>query len=219
MKIRASIANLAWFARVHGTAIRHPFGILNQKKFREGKRQYCALGGGAMLTEEGKRLLEEQVAASDFELDPHTGFFDARFQIDASHLESVFEHFESGLNAIYEQNPTLDIRAEITGAEPGHESIFTADEMKMIRVVPFGNIRQKQAEVGTDTSARASVDMPTRRLFRIFELVMPNELFEKLQLSWAVRFFSDEELRTTDGGSQAGRTNDGFLIQNNLFIM
>lgn len=218
MKVRASFANLAWFARVHGTVIRHPFGILNQKKFKEGQRQYCALGGGAMLTEAGKRLFEEQVDASNFELDPHSGFFDARFQVDESHLNLVFEYFESGPNAIYEQDPTLDIRAELTGAEPGHESIFTVAELKMIRVVPFGDVRQKPAEVGTDTSARASSLMPTRRLFRIFELVMPNELFEKIQRSPNVRFLSDAELATTDGGSKAGRTSDGFMIQNNLFL-
>lgn len=219
MKVRASIGNLAWYARVNGTAMRHPFGILNQKMFKEGTRQYCALGGRAMLTETGKSLLQQAVAASEFEFDPYTGFFDARFRIDAIHLESVFEHFEAGPNSSYEQDPTLDIVAELTGTEPGHEVIFTADEMEMIRVVLFGTVRQKPAEIGTETSVRASSEMSTHRLFRIFELVMPNELFEKLQLSSAVRFFSDEELRTTDDGSRAGWTSDGFMIQNNLFIM
>jgi hypothetical protein len=217
-KVRVSIANLAWYARPEGSVFRHFFGIINQKKLaEEGKRQYMALGGGAMLTEIGKNLLEAQVGATNFEFDEKTGFFDARFQVEEDRFESAFFHFE-GYYATLEHDPTLGIMAELTVEESGHESIFTADEAKMVRVLPLGVVRQQPAKAGTDTSARASAEMPTRRLFRIYELVMPSILFAKLHKSSVVRFLSDAERTTTDGGSKAGRTSDGYLIQNNLFL-
>lgn len=214
-KVRVSVANLAWFARVSGSANRHPFGIVNEKKLKRGERQYMALGGGAMLAQAGKELLEAQIGATNFEFDEHTGCFDARFQIDEDRLESVFYHFEH--YGILELDPTLDILAELTGAEPGHDGILTAEEANLVQVVQCGLVRQQSSAAGTDTSARASAEMPTRRLFRVFELVMPSRLFEKMQSSPTVRFLSDTELRTTAGGSKAGRTSDGWVIQNNLF--
>lgn len=217
-RVRVSIANLAWSVRTtHGRSW-HPFGIVNQKKLAKGERWYGALGGGVMLTQQGKEELEHFYGASDFEFDAHSGFFDARFQVDEeTDLEGVFSMFPIKADKAYEQDPTLDIVGELTGSEPGHESIFTADEAKMIEVIPVRVVRQKPAAAGADTSGRASSDIPTLRLFRIFELAMPYDLFEKMLRSPAVRLFSSEELATTDGGSKAGRTNDGCVIQNNLF--
>lgn len=219
-RVRVSIGNLAWYTRVRGTLKQYQFGILNPEKMLVGSRQYAALGGGAMLTEAGKSMLEDSFGASDFELDPHTGFYDARFRLDERDVEPVFNLFGDLLAMKqYEQDPTLDIMAELTGKEfpRWYEHILDDVKADMVQVAHVRNVRQKPSALGTDTSERAlGVAMPTRRLFRIYELVMSEDIF-KFRSSRAVRFLTEAELRTTGGGSKAGVTDGGHVIQNNLF--
>ncbi|MEK7126215.1 MAG: hypothetical protein AAB835_01875, partial [Patescibacteria group bacterium] len=120
----------------------------------------------------------------------------------------------------HEQNPTLDIMAELTGKEfDGYSTILTEDEAKLVHPKFVKVVRQKLPEAGADTSARASAEMPTHRLFRIFALMMPSMLFQaKIWQSPVVRILQNWELATTNGGSKAGRTDDGIMIQNNLFL-
>lgn len=221
-RVRVSIANLAWYVKMLENDVQYPFAILNPKKLKQGERQYMALGGGAMLTERGKEVLEQAFDASDFEQDPDTGFFDARFRVERQHLEAVLKRFEllSGTTNSFEHDPTLDIIAEISGKEfLGYDRILDDDEVKLIKPTFVKVVRQKSPDVGTDTSARASAETRTHRLFRIYELVMPVTLYQrKIWRSPVVRILSDNELETTDGGSRAGKTKDGFVIQNNLFI-
>lgn len=219
MKVRVSIANLAWFAQVNGSPIRYPFGVVNEKKLAKGERQYQALGGGAMLTGRGKRMLEFHLGATNFEFDSGSGFFDARFVLDEEHVETVWNSFWS-VSPVLERNPTLDIIAELTGSESGHTTILTEGEVaSSVLPIYVTTVRQKLAEVGTDTSARASGEMPTHRLFRIFSLLMSGQMYDRFASSSRVRLLTDLELATTDGGCKAGRTDDGFLIQNNLFLL
>lgn len=222
-RVRVSIANLAWYVRIKQNDVRYPFAILNPNKLKKGECQYMALGGGAMLTESGKKALEESFDASDFELDKHTGLFDARFQIYEKDLEAMFGLFSNinGIMKTYEQDRTLDIMAELSGKEfPGYERILDDDEVKLVKANFVKVVRQKPSEAAVDTSARgASAEVPTRRLFRIYELVMPKELYQrKLLHSPVVKILSDDELKTTDGGCKAGLTSDGLVIQNNLFL-
>jgi hypothetical protein len=218
-RVRVSIANLAWRARIEDT-VRScvTFGILNPKKMN----QIMALGGGAMLKVGGKTMLEEVVGATHFEFDEQTRLYDARFQIDAADVNWVFKSFSdvtSSGRTRYENDPRLDIRAELSGKEfPGYPTILTADEVRNIRVGFLRVVYQKLPAVGADTSDRAKADMPTHRMFRIFELVMPIEIWHKFVHSAVVRVLVDEELATTDGGSKAGKNRDGLIIQNNLFL-
>ena len=222
-QIRVSIANLAIAVRQqgrHGLSLqRRYFGILNPKKLEKGERQYQALGGAAMLTEVGKSVLEEVTGATNFELDKETGFYDARFQIDESDLDCVFQSFSRKDDIYgYEQDRTLDIMHELTGkAFPGHPSLLAADEAVSIEIAYMTAVIQRQSAPAADTSARgASADVPTRRLFRFYDLVMPESLMGKFFSSPVVRELTYEELKSTKGGSCAGRTSDGFVIQNNL---
>ncbi len=222
-RIRVSIANLAWYVQMIENDVRYPFAILNPNKLKAGGHQYMALGGGAMLTVVGKVMLEKKCSATDFEFDEDTGFYDARFQLDAGNLETVFSKFSdvgrSGAT-VYEKDPTLDIMAELTGKEfPGFPTILTEDEAKLVRPKFVKVVRQKLPAAGADTSSRSSAEMPSHRLFRIFTLMMPSSLYQtKIWRSPVVRILQNQELATTDGGSRAGQTSDGHLIQNNLFI-
>ncbi|MFZ2167319.1 MAG: hypothetical protein WAV50_00445 [Minisyncoccia bacterium] len=220
-RVRVSIGNLAWYTRVRGTLKQYQFGILNPEKMLVGSRQYQALGGGAMLTEAGKSMLEDSFGASDFELDPHTGCYDARFRLDERDVEPVFKLFsDTVLMKLYERNPVMDIIAELTGkefaVEYGH--ILPGDRADLVQTAFVRTVRQEPSVLGADTSERAlAVEMPTRRLFRIYELIMSDAIFAMLRSSPAVRFLTEKELKTTDGGSKAGVTDDGHVIRNNLF--
>ena len=137
------------------------------------------------------------------------------------HLESIFALF-SNVNGIvrnYERDRTIDIMDELTGKEHGHECIMSPSDRCFIDCVYLKTVRQKSSDFGVDTSTRASADIPTRRLFRIFELRMPQSVYlRSFVLSPFVRILTDDELKTTDGGCKAGRTKDGTIIQNNLFF-
>ncbi len=222
--VRVSVANLAWYVRMKENNVRYPFAILNPDKLAKGERRYMALGGGAMLNEAGKKMLEEVVGASGFEFDTGIGFYDARFRICERDLESAFKTFSSVDTrgaTIYEQDPTLDIMAELSGKEfPGYPTIMSAEETELVRLDFVKVVRQKLPAAGADTSARGvAADVPTHRLFRIFELVMPLALYQgRMMSSPVVKILSNQELATTDGGSKAGVTRDGLIIQNNLFV-
>ena len=219
-QIRFSIANLAWYARNMITAERVQFGILNPAKLAKGVKQYMALGGGAMLTQQGKEFLEKEFGATDFEPEGRPGVFDARFRADAEHLEPIFRMF--GLHQpAFELNPTLDIMEELSGKEHPESGPGLLKEKDLERVFcTFRfSIRQAPAKTGEDTSSRASDSLATRRLFRVCELQMPEDVYLQFVSSPGVKVLSEEELRSTQGGATAGVGSDGTPIQNNLFLV
>lgn len=220
--VRVSIANLAWYARMRGNEAKSSFGVLDPKELGQGVRQYGALSGSAMLKPEGKRLLEDTLDATGFEFDEVTDLYDARFHVDEADLELVLKTFsavdESGANSYFEIDPTLDIKAELFEKKyPGGASILPAHVAPYVQAHFVKVVRQQLPALGADTSSRAG-DIPTHRIFRIFELEMPSQVFGAFSCSTFVRFFKQVELATTAGGSKAGRTSDGWSIKNNLFV-
>lgn len=219
--VRVSVANLAWYMRNNATGVQVPIGILNPKKLMKGEKSYQALGGAVMLTDAGKHMCEGSLGATNLEYDNKTGCFDARFEIHADMLGIALSAFvrvmhDNGL----ERNPMLDIMNELSGKEFSEEygTILPADLTKDVVGKFLGTVRQ-QLPTSADTSARARGDMPTHRLFRIFELSMPEAAFHKVLDSPVVRVLTREELATTNGGACAGHTKDGrAVIQNNLFL-
>jgi hypothetical protein len=196
----------------------HLFGI--KKPDKEGRPQYGALGGAAMLNERGKKYLEETYGASQFEADSDTGYFDARFVVDEKQLEEVLALFENILlSNIYEQSMTLDIAHELVSEGPGVEKpILSMEEVVQCIFVHVGCVRQRSSDASADSLRAKKASIPTRRIFRIFELVMPEGVYGKFVESPSVRFLSPHDVISTKGGSQAGSTLDGTaIIQNNLF--
>jgi hypothetical protein len=181
-----------------------------------------ALGGGMMLTDRGKKFLEQEFGAFDFERDHLTSKFDARFRLcDPSHVEKVFAAVGNRnfmFRHEYETDPTLDIFAELIGAEPGHVRIVSGSDIERVKISFVGSVRQAAPLPGTDTSLRAG-DVPTRRIFQVHELIMPEDLYDAFVHSPQVKVLDAAELATTAGGSSPGRTHDGRVIQNNLFTV
>lgn len=214
--IRISVANLAYFLQVPGkNAV--PFGILNPKK-----GMWKVLGGGAELTEAGMNLLKNKFLAERFEKDEKTGLYDARFVVAQKHLSGVFRFFQgiAGKSNPHEMDPVRDILAELSGKENiGAEAILSSGA-DLIDTVYIKTVQQKPAEDGIGTSSRAAaVDIPTRRLFRLYKLIMPKELFNEITASNQVHILSKEELETTAGGSKEGLATDGKIIADNLFAV
>jgi hypothetical protein len=220
-RVRVSIGNLAWHFKMEEGIINTNFGILNPKNLEKGEHSYMALGGAAMITEKGKQLLENIFGASNFERDEKSGFFDARFEVGVEYLEwalKLFADVESEI-ADHERDRTLDIMAELSRKVfPGYQSILTESEVKLVRADFVRVVRQKLPATGADTSARGiAAKVPTHRLFRIHTLVMPRYLVSHMFGCPVVKVLSEEELKTTDGGSKMGQTREGRPIQNNLF--
>lgn len=215
-QIRYSVANLAGYVRNKKMKEKVQFGILNPAKLKEGKRQYMALGGGAMLKEAGRKMLEERFGATGFEFDKNTKLYDARFRADEKHLESIFGTL-STYQPDFEHSPSIDILEELSGKEFPEEYGPLLGDLAGVSVLPLFSVRQAPT-AGGDTSIRALTDVPTRRLFRIFELVLDSVSYKQLLNSPMVRILSPDELETTRGGATAGVAKDGALIQNNLFL-
>lgn len=220
-QVRVSVANLAVFLQRRGANMVEIFGIPNSKKLVEGTMIYQALGGAAELTDEGKEFFGRKFCAEKFEKDKRTGRFDARFLVGEENLEEVFSMFASMAEKAgqYEWSPIGDILDELSGKEfPGMGAIVSPDEMAGTEIVYVKTVRQAIADDGVGTSDRAaSVAVPTRRMFRLYKIVVDDKLYEKLRASPILRFFTEEELASTEGGKKKGVTSDGYALADNLF--
>lgn len=210
VKVRISVGNLAPRFVVAETGEAHFLGILNRKALEKGRRMVGAVGGAAELTSEGKALLESHFGATEFER------LDARFIVDEGDLEAVLGIFESRDSRIYETDAAREIAEELATKElPIQNSpVLSAEEVAQIEVNYVKTLRQKSS--GGPGSARESVEVPTRRLFNIFEVVVPATIFEKIKSSPAIYILSEEEIASTEGGSRKGKAADGAELADNL---
>lgn len=219
--VRVSVANLVLNINTIGTGESCRVGILNANAFEKGMKRYQALGGGAQLTLLGVNFLREKFAAREFELDGDTGFHDARFLIEERHLREVLNWFESfsGIGHRFEHDPDDEIRHELCNRElTGIPPIVSVREMLEVKVVYKKNVRQPEPKTGQGTSLRERPGIPTRRLFRLYDLWASPLIVRKIINSKAIRVLTKPELATTEGGSSRGHTKDGIEIADNLFL-
>jgi hypothetical protein len=211
MFVRISIGNLAHRLIIKETGESRFFGILNSAASRRGTFLIGALGGAAKLTSGGKKYITQQFQAQTIE------GMDARFVVPAYQTESVLKFFTGRVAELFEIDPTREISEElseekITGISP----VLSREEVRWIQVEYVKTMPQPFSE-GLGTSARERFDIPTRRLFHFFEMVVPEAVFLSMSVHPAIRLLTEEELATTKGGSQKGTTNDGVALADNLF--
>jgi hypothetical protein len=82
----------------------------------------------------------------------------------------------------------------------------------------LGTVRQPVSEPGQGTSARGT-DLPSRRLFNVFEMIVTPAVLEKMRNAPAVTMFTEEEVATTNGGRTKGEAHDGTAIADNIFLV
>ncbi len=120
----------------------------------------------------------------------------------------------------HEMNPVRDILAELTGKEWADVgTILKPEHENALRLTYWTTIRQPPPETGIGTSSRERPDMPTRRMFRFYDICAPQLVIDLIIASPIVRVLSDDELRTTKGGACKGVALDGTTIADNLFLI
>lgn len=211
-KVRVSIGNLAVRVRVAETGEVHFFGLLNKKALEKGKRLISALGGAAEVTPYGKEMIQT-VYRAEFQEE-----MDARFVIDESHLEGVLNLFANRDQLVYEIDASREVREELATKElPILDSpVLSEEEVAQVKVVYAKTVRQ-QSSGGAGTSAREG-EVPTRRIFNLFELVVPAAIFEKIVACPAIKILTAEEIATTCGGASKGQAADGAELGDNLIL-
>lgn len=215
--VRISVANLATRIFAADTDQCHHFGVVPKSRIQ-------ALGGAAELTPEGVDWLQQFFGAHDFETDQATGLTDARFRLDAGCAEevlSVFKSISGRHNAhpcLREMDPKRDILAELTGKEWPNHGYILEPNTEPLGLAYRGVARQRQPESGKGTSEREVENMPTFRLFRLYDIVTRQAVVDQFLKSPLVRVLTEEDLATTKGGACKGKTADGTEIADNLFL-
>lgn len=209
-KVRVSIGNLAVCVRIAETDEAHFFGLLNKKALEKGKRLITALGGAAEVTPYGKEMIQV-VYGAEFQEG-----MDARFVINESHLQGVLNLFEDRDPLVYETDASREVKEELATKElPILDApVLSEEEMTQVKVVYVKTVRQQSSD-GPGTSAREG-EIPTRRIFNVFEIVVPAVIFEKMAACPAIKILTSEEIATTCGGAGKGRAADGAELGDNL---
>ena len=82
----------------------------------------------------------------------------------------------------------------------------------------FAALSGNSPQGGRGTSANEG-EIPSQRVFHLFQALVPDAVLDKLQSAQALHFFSAEEVATTKGGTCKGHTADGALIGDNIFTV
>lgn len=213
-RVRISVANLCPYIKNRDTGETLAVGIVDKKKLKLGIWKYHALGGGAWMTPEGKKILEEKFSAVF--LGEGEDANDARFTISEQHVASVLEMFETSSSEFCEISPFRELKEELEMELINGHSVVEEDELDNAQSSLLRVFRQESAEDGVGASERASTEVPTRRLFYVHMLVVPNGTFEEIVNNKYIRCFTEKELDTTEMGRLIGLTNTGEIMADNL---
>lgn len=210
MQIRVSVANLATRIKLAGTDQYQLFGIINRKALEQGDRVATGLGGGAQVTQIGKKFLEDNFCAY------FPDNMEARFHIDKQCMEEVLAIFENRQASVYEIDPTREIIEELSTDElPIQNSpILSSDEVVLIKTRYIKTIIQPLGD--TRRLARDIPGVPTVRVFNIFELIAEKEIFAKIIDSPIIYTFTPKELQDMRSGKEV-RVADGTRMGENIF--
>lgn len=221
MNVRISVGHLAPHIVVQETGQAHFVGILAPSHYGKGKLVLQPLGGAAELNALGVVTLIERFGASEFHKNKEDGV-DARFVMDDGKLEEVMNFFEARNPKFSDIDPSRELVDELTGFElpgndllPGIPPLLTKEMVEQISIGYARTVRQKfSSEPGTSTLAKA--DTPSRRIFNLFSLTVPQAIFDHLSSWKAIRILSEEEVATTGGGAHKGVSSEGITIADNF---
>lgn len=188
--VRGAVQNRAPRIVIKETRERFYFGIPYPELLREGKWRFVSVGGGAKLTKEGRLYLKEQFP--DIQFKPNS--MDARFTIPETQLDQVFAVILDNGKHVAEMDTSREIWEELCGDElPAR--ILEIAEVRRMNSVYLGPMYQPR--IGLARSIHEPGGL-TRRLFRLHELEVPEEVYQRLRASPFVRFFPTEQLPGVD---------------------
>jgi hypothetical protein len=190
-------------------------GLINKKALEEkGQRLYTAIGGAAELTESGKEKLKTDLHA----VFDNEDSLDARFTVPNSKVDETLSLFKKRDPEFAEIDPKREIMEELCTKElPLQDSpILNPEEAESIEIKHAATLRQASPKSGKGTSARESDSNPSRRIFNVFDMLVPSAVFDKIINSPAIKIFTGEEMKTIEGGATKGLAADGATIGDNM---
>lgn len=211
-RVRISVAAIAPRVRVAGSDPEKPaehFGVMSHSD----PNTFSAAGGAIRLTKKGKRYLKRKFGADNFEREEDG---DARFTVPQDKHEAVLAFFENPDPRYFDIAPTDMLKELEKGSNDAAKGALTKADIARIKVVRIDTSRQPPAE-SEGTDAQDTNKPVNRRLFYRYEIVVPPDVYEKMKASPGIRFFTDEEVATTAGGTRVGVTHDGKKIGNNIY--
>ncbi len=166
------------------------FGIPYPEMLRQGVWRFVSVGGAAKLTRDGRLYLQERFPDIRF----RAGSMDARFEIPETQLDQVFAVILDNGVQMAEMDTAREIWEELCGNELPEPILDVADVRRMhsTYVTPM-----YQPRVGLARSVNRP-GMLIRRLLRLHELSVPQDVFLRLVRSPYVRFFSPDMLLGVD---------------------
>lgn len=195
------------------------FAIPYPKMLHAGRWRFVSAGGAAKLTKEGRRLLLARFPG--IILLPNN--MDARFWVKEAELDQVFAVILDGGEAIAEIGSAREIHEEMTGHElsPAFSPILDTAAVNRIRATYVTPMYQPR--VGLASSINAPGEQ-VRRLMRLHQLEVPQDVYDRLAASPLVRIFrdpsvlpgvDDAEHKTVSDPRRPGETME---IGTNLFV-
>ena len=219
---RIAVSNIATPCRIAGNANTFVLAIQNDSARQAGRIEYGGIGGGALVSTEGTETLSP-FGAMGFELHDDEVRFDARITFGAETPEALSRlritllrvllgWARTDASDLIELQITRELVEELVDDKPG---ILTMDQLASIRTRlvgwKCGTMRQ---------SRRGSDGVFTTPLYLCHEVMFEDPSVLETLLAdplGRVRRISPEELVTTNGGRQEGRTHDGHVLFSNVF--
>lgn len=209
----------------------HAYDIaIRGKDTKEGTRKFQAIGGGAKLTDEAIAQLRAEYPEIRFRDGEESD--DARFYLpvpeaavgdsaeahkaENTFVHSVLDRFSNPDSPLFKSGMEAELTEELT--KEGDTPILDPDDLKDITVSYEGTVSPKQWE--KTTSGRAG-NAGYFRFFHLYDLIVPEAVFEKVRRSNQIRVFSPEDIaamaRATAEGKAAAELPDGSVAVENLF--
>jgi len=236
-KVRVSVSNLVRECRVKETGETHFIAMQGKPLKKDGKEypKFQAIGGGVKLAPEGKKQLMEKFNAQ-FGLQgrPAEENDDARFILELpkemqefvgdtdeqkknaeekrnQYMEKVLSFFFEKDNPLFEEDVMREVFEDIGDVlSEGDNDKISAKYESTVSPIQWK----------TKTSERET-GIPSFRLFRLFTLEVPQEIFDRIIKSKTLRILSEEDIKAiheaTEAGNPAAITPDGSAIVENIF--
>lgn len=219
-KVRVSVSNLVHRVRVRETGETHQIAMRNEKVWQEKEeKKYQALGGAAKMTPKGKQMLINEYGAQ-FGLPgrPIEEANDSRFILSVKNQEEailpkVLDSFSVQDTKLFESDVLREVHEDLVGA-----GVLSEEEFQTISATYEGAVSPIRWK---ETTSERETGTPSERIFHLFEIEVPQVVYEKMQQADALHFLSAADVvsihKATQEGKPAAKLSDGSTIVENIF--
>ncbi len=235
----SNIVNKCYVLRADGK--KEPFDIAILGGYTEnGKSRFQAIGGGAKLSDSAIQQLRTEYPSIRFRAGEESD--DARFYIPipertvvdktsseesqananrarAEFVHEVMDRFNDQNSSLFKGSVEKDLTEELLKEKEGFPSPLTEEEVQNISVHYKSSVSPVQWK--TTTSGRAGSSAHYYRTFFLYDMTVPESLFEKLKTSGLIKILSKEDIKAvrvaTESGESVAKLSDESVIVENIF--